>query len=303
MRKKVGKEEKRLTMAIRVVIMAVASLAVGTAWVDAEETTGVPTAEPISRFQLVVEAPTFVKEVVEDIETPVVLSEQDKEYIVVKTEWGEAVPYDDWEFDPNSYENNAALGNAVVIVRGRGEYAGYSGTFGFSIKKNIGFSNEVTLGTVEYRYTGNEVKVKPNVKHKGRTLKQGVDYQLEYVNNVKAGWATVKVVGMGDYSGIAELDYEIVKADAMFVNLKRGRFKIKCINLLGVTRVKLIYEDPTIKYKGTREVMKVSNMQCVSKKTFYFTSEANKGKRFFVLEGYKGKKSLGTIKKLTRMVK
>ena len=64
-------------------------------------------------------------------------------------------------------------------------------------------------------YTGSEVKpVVTNVKVGATTLTEGVDYELEYNNNVSVGAATVKIVGIGNYAGKASKTFNIKKANS-----------------------------------------------------------------------------------------
>ena len=51
-------------------------------------------------------------------------------------------------------------------------------------------------------YTGKLIKPVPTVKAYGKTLKAGTDYKVTYSNNKNAGKATVKIKGMGDFTGV-----------------------------------------------------------------------------------------------------
>lgn len=93
--------------------------------------------------------------------------------------------------DMFSDDVNVSVTNAKVTVSG-----GKKGT-----KKN-GFKGLKVFG-----YTGSEIKPKVTVKVKdletGKTLKllEGRDYTLSYSDNVNAGVGTVKVKGIGEFSG------------------------------------------------------------------------------------------------------
>ncbi|MEI3377068.1 MAG: CAP domain-containing protein [Coriobacteriales bacterium] len=77
----------------------------------------------------------------------------------------------------------------------------------------FGLSDEitsVTLPQTEYEYTGSEIKPKPTVKYYDRVLTQGKDYEVVYTNNVNEGTATVKVTGIGTYTGALSTSFKIV---------------------------------------------------------------------------------------------
>ena len=61
----------------------------------------------------------------------------------------------------------------------------------------------------EQNYTGQEITPQPRVTMEGKTLEYGVDYSLEYIDNVEAGTAYCKVVGIGEYKGAKVLSFAI----------------------------------------------------------------------------------------------
>lgn len=81
----------------------------------------------------------------------------------------------------------------------------------------FGLSDEitsVTLPQTEYEYTGSEITPKPSVKYYDRLLTQDRDYEVAYSNNVNEGTATVKVTGIGTYTGTLTTTFKIVPASA-----------------------------------------------------------------------------------------
>lgn len=72
----------------------------------------------------------------------------------------------------------------------------------------LGTAN-VTLSNNNYIYDGKEKKPDVTVKYGYATLQQGTDYTVEYLNNVKAGTATVTINGSGIYSGTVSKNFEI----------------------------------------------------------------------------------------------
>ena len=81
----------------------------------------------------------------------------------------------------------------------------------------FGLSDEitsVTLPQTEYEYTGSEITPKPSVKYYDRLLTQDRDYEVAYSNNVNEGTATVKVTGIGTYTGTLTTTFKIVPVSA-----------------------------------------------------------------------------------------
>lgn len=107
------------------------------------------------------------------------------------------------------YENNTGIGTATVIVSGIGSYSGVS-TKNFEIIP--GFA--VELATSEVVTLLNEpctVGITVCDTETEAPLNEGEDYRIEYVNNDRYGIATVRVIGIGGYSGnVAEKTFEIV---------------------------------------------------------------------------------------------
>ncbi len=119
-----------------------------------------------------------------------------------------------------SYQNNAGVGTATVMITGRGDYAGerrvtFRITAGASLNNGqaeLAFDNPVV-------YTGEEVRpdrytLKVSVKNADgsrteRTLTEGKDFTVSYKNNIRPGTATVFFRGMGGYTGTLKKTYKI----------------------------------------------------------------------------------------------
>ena len=85
-----------------------------------------------------------------------------------------------------------AAGSYVMIVKGKSPYYGTASVY-FDIQ---GSMKDVTISKVAAK-TENGKYIEPGVKvtYKGETLKEGVDYDVEYTKNLKAGTATAKITG------------------------------------------------------------------------------------------------------------
>lgn len=107
-----------------------------------------------------------------------------------------------------SYSNNVNAGTANVYVNGKGDYEMLSSTAHFTI-----YTSDISSGTVSsiptQNYTGKEVTPSVKVKVNGRTLVKGTDYEVTYYNNINSGTATVRIHGIGNYSGSITEQFEI----------------------------------------------------------------------------------------------
>lgn len=68
---------------------------------------------------------------------------------------------------------------------------------------------QIVLSQEEYDYSGQRNTPSVTVTRGTTTLKEGEDYNVYYSNSVKAGTATVTVVGIGEYGGILTKEYKI----------------------------------------------------------------------------------------------
>lgn len=74
---------------------------------------------------------------------------------------------------------------------------------------------DLSLLESSFVYTGEEVFATPVLSNNGYTL-QDNHYTLEYINNINAGTATVRVTGIGNYKDTVEANYTISKANCSF---------------------------------------------------------------------------------------
>ena len=71
----------------------------------------------------------------------------------------------------------------------------------------------VTLSEDNYVWDGQAKEPEVRVNYLGEDLEAGVDYVVEYQNNVDSGTATVKVKGKGDYRGSQKAKFRIQGLD------------------------------------------------------------------------------------------
>lgn len=114
-----------------------------------------------------------------------------------------------------SFANNTNAGEATMLIKGTGKF--YSGVLEreFSIY-NIDLSAcSIKLKDEVFLYDGKEKVPEVTVKHGGKILKQGIDYELDCnTANCGPGTASVRIVGIGNYIGTVWKDYKIVDLGA-----------------------------------------------------------------------------------------
>lgn len=73
-------------------------------------------------------------------------------------------------------------------------------------------TTDVTLATIgNQRYTGSAVEPELTLKYGSNVLAKGRDYAALYSSNVEAGVATVKITGVGNYTGSRTATFRIIK--------------------------------------------------------------------------------------------
>ncbi|WP_417294787.1 S-layer homology domain-containing protein [Ellagibacter isourolithinifaciens] len=110
-----------------------------------------------------------------------------------------------------SYESNDAVGTGVVVATGIGNYTGEK-RMEFAIGNDIA---EATASPIaDETYCGSAIEPKPVLSFDGRTLEEGVDYELSYKSNVNAGVGIVVATGIGrQFAGEKRIEFHIEQAD------------------------------------------------------------------------------------------
>lgn len=74
--------------------------------------------------------------------------------------------------------------------------------------------NKFLLSTVsaipDQVYTGAEITPAFTVTNDGQTLTPGTDYTISYINNINAGTASVRIIGINEYSGTKTVQFKIM---------------------------------------------------------------------------------------------
>ena len=107
-----------------------------------------------------------------------------------------------------SYNNNINVGQAEITIRGIGNYTGEATKNFKIIPKNISLA---TIQDIENQtYTGQAIQPTVSVTDGSAKLVEGTDYTVSYKNNINVGEATITVEGIGNYTGTADKNFNII---------------------------------------------------------------------------------------------
>lgn len=112
-------------------------------------------------------------------------------------------------------------------------------------------SAKLTLSYTGTTYSGSPKKPTPTVKVGTKTLKKGIDYAAEYKGNLNAGKASVKIKGIGAYSGSISKTFAInKKAQSLTVSTasKTAYYKDTKLDAVYTTPVKVTGAKGTLSF-------------------------------------------------------
>lgn len=223
------------------------------------------------------------------------------------------------------YSDNTKPGVANVQIIGLNDYDGCTLSFTYAIVDHdgeSGFHNNLYTDGADmgsYAYTGEEVKPSIGLMYSNYNqtfLIEGVDYKVEYSNNINPGVATAKVIGIGRYTG-HEMSFTYTIKNKSFAakdhkdgeNLGTLKWtgKAQTIKLGDMidpidghvlkeeTDYKIVYSDNVDAGTAKAEVIGLGYYEG-SSLTFYYTIEKQHGWNGFYAKGHKDGESLGTFK-------
>ena len=112
-----------------------------------------------------------------------------------------------------TFANNTDAGTATITITGIGSYIGtVERTFEITPQT---ITPTITLSQSSFTYNGKEQKPSVTVSYNGKQLKEGVDYNLAYDNNIEPGTASVTISCIGNYSGSATKEFTINKDNVL----------------------------------------------------------------------------------------
>ena len=107
-----------------------------------------------------------------------------------------------------SYKDNVDVGKATVTVTGKGSFKGEVKKE-FSIYKYDLTKADISQSFTEVLYDGNAKLPDITVKYENKELTKDTDYSVEVSNNINPGVVTFKIVGLNQYSGTVDKQFEI----------------------------------------------------------------------------------------------
>ena len=119
-----------------------------------------------------------------------------------------------------NYANNINVGTANVIIKGIGNYTGQVEKQFNIVRKDINYTT--ILDIPDQIYTGQSIEADVVIESDGIVLKEGEDYTIEYINNQEVGTATIRIEGIGNYTGTMTKTFNIVEADSNSGNQNTG---------------------------------------------------------------------------------
>ncbi len=138
---------------------------------------------------------------------------------VVKVTLGEKTLVQGVDYEV-SYESNVNGGTATVTVTGKGGYAGSAkGTFNIAAAD----ASKAVVKIDDQSWTGSAVTPDPVVTFGGKTLVQGIDYDVTYTQNTAIGTASFTVTFKGNYGGTAKGTFQIKAAEILSASVSVAR--------------------------------------------------------------------------------
>lgn len=115
-----------------------------------------------------------------------------------------------------TYEDNINVGTGYIVVNFIGNYEGTKKVPFTIVAKEVTEESIVIDDIESVVYSGTAYTPMPLVTVDGLNLMNGTDYDISYENNTNAGTATVKVTGIGNYSGEYTSQFTINPKNADF---------------------------------------------------------------------------------------
>ncbi len=161
------------------------------------------------------------------------------------------------------------------------EYARANGIAYENPDRSIDISKAVIRGVKEkYPYTGRVLRPRATVVFEGETLQEGTDYRISYGNNKNTGKASIKIKGIGRYSGTLKTTFRIVPKRAAISRLTSPRSKTVKVTWKKDTQADgyQIQYARNSKFTDRRRNIPVTKKSTVTKKI----SRLSKNKTFYV---------------------
>lgn len=218
------------------------------------------------------------------------------------------------------YENNVNTGVAAVTVTGRNNYYQGVKTAYFSITQKQITDPTIAITSPNVTYNGKAQTPIVTVKDNARrvTLKKDIDYTVSYSNNFYAGTGYMTVTGIGNYTGVATIGFNINQvalksAKISGITTVTGNYKPQCpvptITCAGLTLTNgvdyvLSYANNVNPGKATVTITGIGNFTGTREVTFTINNPiAPKGCVLISGEFINKKQKKASLKKVSRATK
>lgn len=184
-----------------------------------------------------------------------------------------------------TYKDNVNAGSALITISG-GTNGCYIGTkeVRYTIAKRSIDKVAMKISATAFDYTGAAITPKLTVTDLGKTLKEGTDYTVSYMNNINVGKATVRInaVGTSNYQGMKEVTFQIraknlskVKVASIPTQTYTGNALTPALTVTNGKNALYVNRDYTVKYSsnkstGKAKVVLTGTGNYIGSKTVYF---------------------------------
>jgi hypothetical protein len=158
------------------------------------------------------------------------------------------------DYERGPWTNNLNAGKASATITGMGNYSG-SITAKFSISRIKVSTLKATKIKNKIR-TGSPLTPAVTVKHESKKLILNKDYTLTYSKNLGVGKATVKIAGIGNYSGTYKVTFKILpkRTKVLQTQPAQGQFAVAWKKVAGVSKYQVRYRVVGTKKWHTKNV-------------------------------------------------
>lgn len=190
-----------------------------------------------------------------------------------------------------SYENNVNVGTATVIVTLKGGYTGSTNkTFNIVARPLEAETTPEAVAAATVTSTSTTLVYNGNVQHatftvvkKGRTLAEGVDYEVTYNGDAtSAGTQNVTINGIGNYSGSVTGTYSIAKLslNTAVIKLPATRFEYSRgaqtpTPVVSVGNFVVPSANYVVRYDNDNDTSNEPDVTNIGEKTVYVTGKLN----------------------------
>lgn len=192
-------------------------------------------------------------------------------------------------YQESDYDANAIKSGIKNWLSSRAQWI--DGQFG-----TLNINNASVSAVPDCSYTGSEIKPQLEITYSNdiqgvQTLEEGVNYTLEYKNNVEVGTATITINGIGRYAGSSkQVTFKIVPAD-----ISSGSLTIYDAAYIGDEIVPTLLNSNGVEITGGVTYDWYSDGSKVATGNTYTVSESDAGKSVYAVAKGNGSSVSGTL--------